>query len=147
MNEPITAFTGEHRFLSNFYPSPIAWGGTTTPTLEHAYQCAKTFDPIEQAKILSAPSPGVAKRYGQRVLLRDDWEEVKIPCMRYLLFMKFAAGSDLAAQLLATGDAYLVEGNHWRDTFWGVCDGHGSNWLGHLLMARRAELRAGLPMT
>jgi ribA/ribD-fused uncharacterized protein len=145
MNGPITAFTGEHRFLSNFYESPITWGSTTTPTLEHAFQCAKTFDPVAQAKILESPSPAVAKRYGRAVPLRSDWEEVKIPTMRYLLFMKFTAGGPLASQLIATGDTYLVEGNHWGDTFWGVCNGNGSNWLGHLLMARRAELRAAMP--
>ena len=32
----------------------------------------------------------------------------------------------------------LVEGNYWGDTFWGICNGEGTNWLGILLMAERA---------
>jgi N-glycosidase YbiA len=43
--------------------------------------------------------------------------------------------------LLDTGDAELVEVNHWRDFWWGVCNGVGANHLGRLLMTIRNELR------
>jgi predicted NAD-dependent protein-ADP-ribosyltransferase YbiA (DUF1768 family) len=43
--------------------------------------------------------------------------------------------------LLETGDAELVEGNWWDDTFWGVCNGVGQNNLGKILMDTRRELR------
>lgn len=33
------------------------------------------------------------------------------------------------------------KGNHWHDTYWGVCDGAGENRLGKLLMQVRRELR------
>jgi predicted NAD-dependent protein-ADP-ribosyltransferase YbiA (DUF1768 family) len=66
---------------------------------------------------------------------------VKVDVMRDLIAQKFAVGSELADRLLATGDQELVEGNTWGDTFWGVCDGVGENWLGRLLMERRAALR------
>ena len=55
---------------------------------------------------------------------------------------KFKPGSELAGKLLNTGDAELVEGNHWGDRYWGVCDGEGQNKLGKLLMQVRGELRA-----
>ena len=64
--------------------------------------------------------------------------------MRGLLARKFAPGTELAARLLATGDAQLVEGNTWGDRFWGVCRGQGRNQLGQLLMERRDQLRHGL---
>jgi predicted NAD-dependent protein-ADP-ribosyltransferase YbiA (DUF1768 family) len=41
----------------------------------------------------------------------------------------------------ATGDRKLVEGNYWHDTFWGVCNGVGENYLGEILMHVRQELR------
>ena len=61
--------------------------------------------------------------------------------MRDLLRQKFAR-EPLRSQLLATGEAKLIEGNHWGDTFWGVCRGQGENHLGMLLMKAREEIRA-----
>jgi hypothetical protein len=46
----------------------------------------------------------------------------------------------LRDQLIATGDAELIEGNTWNDTFWGVCNGKGSNFLGKALMDIRKKL-------
>lgn len=57
---------------------------------------------------------------------RPDWEDVKVDIMLGLLRQKFQH-PELGAKLLATGDAYLVEGNTWGDTFWGVFNGKGQN--------------------
>jgi predicted NAD-dependent protein-ADP-ribosyltransferase YbiA (DUF1768 family) len=59
--------------------------------------------------------------------------------MRDLLIQKFSQDPFKAA-LLATGDAYLEETNHWGDVYWGVCNGVGQNRLGHALMEIRADL-------
>lgn len=59
MNDDITSFDGDYRFLSNFYHCDHL--GTTT---EHLYQAAKPSDPIEMIRILAAPTPGQAKRLG-----------------------------------------------------------------------------------
>jgi predicted NAD-dependent protein-ADP-ribosyltransferase YbiA (DUF1768 family) len=66
---------------------------------------------------------------------------MKLPVMEHLLRQKFFTGSELAAKLVQTGDAILMEGNNWGDSFWGVCAGVGSNHLGRLLMLIRKELR------
>ncbi len=34
----------------------------------------------------------------------------------------------------------LIEGNHWNDTFWGICNGNGENNLGKILMKIRHEI-------
>ena len=34
-------------------------------------------------------------------------------------------------------DNELIEGNDWHDTFWGVCNGIGKNWLGKILEEER----------
>lgn len=136
----ISEFRGEYQFLSNFSSSPISFGGgRVAPTVEHAFQALKTRDLATQLQILEAHSPTHAKGLGRNVQLRADWEAVKLPIMRGLLALKFAPGGDLHLKLRATGVAVLIEGNTWGDRFWGVCDGAGQNWLGHLLMARRAE--------
>jgi ribA/ribD-fused uncharacterized protein len=96
-------------------------------------------DAETKESIRVAPTAAIAKKLGQSCKLIGDWEDLKIVIMRELLFLKFALPS-LRASLLETGDADLIEGNTWGDTFWGVCRGRGQNWLGKLLMEVRAEI-------
>ena len=77
---------GPHRFLSNFYPSTIVVTYEYIyPTVEHAFQAAKTRK--HQEKLISwLPPPLVQQnRLGQGVDLRPDWEHIKITVMRSLL--------------------------------------------------------------
>lgn len=54
---------------------------------------------------------------------------------------KFKQYADLAALLLATGDALIVEHAR-RDSYWGDGgDGSGANRLGQILMRVRDQLR------
>lgn len=137
----ITSFSGDHRFLSNFWPSPVTYQGVEYPTVEHAYQAAKTLDLDERKAIAGVLTPSQAKRLGKTVHLREDWEQVKIGIMASLLRQKFSKASLCGSWLLATGDAVLVEGNRWGDTFWGACGGKGQNHLGKLLMQLREEIK------
>lgn len=141
----ITSFTGPYRFLSNFSPSRIHYGGIDYPTVEHFFQAMKSKRARERRDIAECATATDAKRAGRRLTLRPDWEARKLGFMRAGL-RKFAPRSELAIQLLATGDELLIEGNTWGDDFWGMVrddlvEWTGENWLGHLLMARRAELR------
>src|SRR5437868_5423141 len=87
---PIDRFHGDHGWLSNFWPSPIELDGAIYPTVEHAFQAAKTLDPEAREPIRQTTNPGQAKRLGRKVLLRSDWEQVKVEIMRGLLRKKFA---------------------------------------------------------
>lgn len=138
----IDSFRGKYRFLSNFYPSVVVLDGVEYVTIEHAFQAAKTDDQADRLIIGTAYGPAAAKRAGRMVQLRPDWEDVKVSVMLSLLRQKFD-DDRLCRKLLATRDDHLVEGNTWGDTYWGVCDGHGSNMLGKLLMQVRQELREG----
>ncbi len=132
----IRRFTGEYRFLSNFFPCRITYEGITYPSTEHAYQAAKTLSQKERRRFVDMTA-GEAKREGRKLQMRSDWEEVKLQVMEDVLCLKFFGNKSLAAQLLATGDQELIEGNAWGDTFWGVCNGIGENHLGKLLMKVR----------
>lgn len=141
MTEPIKYFSGEYRWLSNFWSCFVVLDGKTYPSTENAFQAAKTLD--EQ---LRAPFreyfPGKAKKEGRMLKLRPDWESVKLSVMEDLNRQKFTKNAELFEKLLATGDVELIEGNDWRDTYWGVDDRlGGQNNLGKLLMRIRAELR------
>lgn len=142
MAEVITTFNGVNAFLSNFWAAPIfcAEDGILYPTVEHWYQAHKTEDRHERLNIAAATTPGRAKRLGRKVQLRLDWNEIKLDVMRTALCEKFKT-PHLRKALLATGNATLIEGNTWNDTFWGVCRGSGENHLGQLLMELRKELQ------
>lgn len=137
----ITNFHESHRFLSNFYPSPIVIDGMRCATVEHAFQALKTEVVASREWVRSAPTAAEAKKRGRQVEMRADWDAVRVSEMRRCLREKFS-DLELMAQLQATGDEELIEGNYWHDYFWGVCDGRGKNWLGKLLMEIRAEYRA-----
>lgn len=142
----ITSFRGAHRFLSNFHPADVWYLDVWYPTVEHAYVAAKSNNPRVRRNIATIVSPGGAKIAGRRLVLRPDWEKVKLLVMHDLLRQKFQ-NPHLRADLLATGDAEIIEGNTWGDQFWGAVrlpSGAwlGENHLGRLLMEVRAELQS-----
>lgn len=146
----VKQFTGKYDFLSNFHPSQIHYEGITFPTVEHAFQAAKTDDAETRRKIAEKDTPGKAKRAGgRRGILKDfdqaAWEAKKDSVMLKIVRLKFE-NPQLAQQLLETGDARLEEGNIWNDTYWGISlkTGKGRNKLGKILEQVRAELRASV---
>jgi len=74
--------------------------------------------------------------------LREDWEDVKVNIMKEVVKSKFMSNPELRNKLIATGDAELVELNHWGDRTWGVCSktNTGKNLLGKILMEVRKEI-------
>lgn len=141
--EPIKKFMGKNRFLSNFWPGEVVYEKHRYPSVEHAYQAAKTLDKAAQRAIRFAEKPGQAKKLGKKVEMRPDWDQIKLQVMEDLTRQKYNRNPELKAKLLATGDADLQEGNTWNDTFWGinVKTGEGENNLGKILMKVRDELR------
>lgn len=147
-NEPLEArvinsFKGKYAFLSNFWPCQIVDGGLTFPSVEHAYQAAKCADPKLKVGFTSGTAANVKKR-GRHVKIRHDWDSIKLHLMELLVRQKFHQHEHLKKDLLATGDAILIEGNWWGDRFWGVYNGVGENHLGKILMKVRKEFRLGV---
>lgn len=138
MSDAITEFKDGNFFLSNFFVRDVTYQRFVFPSSENAYQAAKTHK--AHWWLFLEITPSQSKRLGKEVELNPDWEETKVQIMYDILKIKFAY-PDLRAKLLETGDKLLVEGNYWHDTFWGVCNGKGTNVLGHLLMKLRNEIR------
>ena len=146
----ISKFEGEYAFLSNFYVAAFTYGaddkniGDCFPTVEHCFQAAKTTDTMDYFKIRDAATPGKAKRLGRKTALRPDWDKVKFDLMMRMTHCKFVQNPEIAEKLIETGDAELVEGNNWGDTYWGVDlrTGIGENRLGIGLMLLR-DILAG----
>lgn len=146
----IDHFREEHRFLSNFWfmPKPLAYQDNTYPTVEHFFVAMKTQNLDQRREIASIEKPGDVKKAGRELTLRDDWEGIKRNVMRFGVERKFFDNPDLAEQLLATGNAILIEGNYWHDQTWGNCfcekcaNVDGENALGIILMNTRLTLIA-----
>lgn len=140
----IHEFQGEYRFLSNFWPCYLMYQNVLYPTAEHAYQAAKVVSPDLKKRIKDCHTPADAKDFFETYKINPDpgWTITKkLMIMEEILTIKFGGKDPLLTRaLLETGDANLVEGNTWNDTFWGVCNGSGENNLGKLLMKVREEL-------
>lgn len=140
----INSFTGFYRFLSNFWPAEVWLEGVSYPSVENAYQAAKTTS-LALREPFRTYSAAEAKKHSHRLVVRPDWEQIKLGVMQALLEQKFLKGSELRAKLEKTRGKLLVEGNWWHDNFWGDCScitrancvTPGMNHLGRLLMEIR----------
>lgn len=151
-------FCGEFSFLSNFYnfhdlifillpyknptEEPPEW--FFDDSIEYLYQASKTLNKEEMGYLRSFSTPGQIKRAGRRITLRADWEEIKDEVMEYLVREKFKIPKLRDKLLAIPDDMYIVEMNHWNDTYWGVNKRtfEGQNKLGEILMKIRRELRS-----
>lgn len=128
--------------LSNMAFCNVVFNGKTFRSVEHAYMAAKAPDDLEWQKYcLTTVSPYDVKKKSRSVQLRPDWEAVKLDVMWQLLWQKFHVPA-FAAYLKSTGDEELIEGNTWKDTFWGYDTNlkRGKNMLGFYLMEIRKTL-------
>ena len=143
----ITSFKDEHRFLSNFYQSPVTLDGLTYPNAEAAFQAQKCEKEEDKVKYTLVKNPVVAKRMGKKEPnLPGNWNEISYGIMLDVVRAKFSV-PEMKEKLLATGDAELVEGNNHHDNLWGDCTCPrcaarvGQNRLGKILMKVRDEMR------
>lgn len=135
--EEIKEFKGEYRWLSNFHTSPVEFEGKLYPSVEHAYQAAKSLDEKVRENIAGLPMARDAKKIGGTLQLRSDWNDIKYGIMFQCVNSKFTLNKELAQKLIDTTSVNLIEGNWWKDTYWGVCNGVGQNNLGKILMEIR----------
>ena len=137
--------------LSNMAPGyPIQVAGMAVRTAEALYQaCRFPHLPEVQRMIVAETSPMTAKMRSKpyRDRSRAQWDDIRIPIMKWCLRVKLAQNWTKFGDLLVrTGDRPIVEDSR-KDDFWGAIrdergDLHGRNVLGRLLMELRAKLEA-----
>ncbi|MEW5357021.1 NADAR family protein [Streptomyces sp. 16-176A] len=128
------------RALRNEYPSPITVGpdDAVYPTVLHAYWALSVAGPDAREAVRTAESVFDARAVAAGTPRRPGWEHLRTAVMTDLLRAKFGRHPQLAAVLLATGDATLIYDD--RSGFWGDRGGRGRNWTGRLLELVRSEL-------
>lgn len=96
-----------------------------------------------EEKVRLSKTPGGAKGFAhsRKNLWMLGWDQVKCAVMRKAVMAKFTCSAFLREELLATGDAVLIEDSK-KDFFWGIgSDNSGKNMLGNILMEIRNHLR------
>lgn len=150
-DKQIAGFFPPYRFLSNFQPAEVEFGGFTFGSTEAAFQSAKC-QTNEEREMFTHMSPSESKSESKKVKLRENWEVIKYDVMYYLVMQKFSRHDQLRKLLLDTGDRVLIESNSWGDNTWGQAylglkngkwekNGNGLNYLGNILMMVRMILR------
>jgi len=143
-------FQGESRFLSNFYPCKVTLPAEPEhdlpemefSSIENAYAAWKTTGG-QIRKIIQSLSPKEAKEltYSKNFPLRPDLnDEDRLTIMEILVNQKYSdKNPELKQLLLSTGNATIIAGNDWNDTFFGFClkKSFGLNHLGRLTAQRR----------
>lgn len=143
----IDSFKDEYRFLSNFYQTPVTYGGLTYPNAEAAFQAQKCRNEADKIKYTQVKNPVRAKQMGKKEPgLPENWREISYDIMLDIERAKFST-PEIAGKLLSTGDTELVEGNNHHDNLWGDCSCArcaakvGENRLGKILMQVREDLK------
>src|ERR1051326_7538331 len=97
-------FVGGRAFLSNCYivEGGIEYGGVLYPSVENAFQAAKTLNP-EERKLFETAAATQARRLGQKVAMRERWDYHRVNVMQELIRIKFE-DPELREKLLTTGD-------------------------------------------
>ncbi|MER5635363.1 NADAR family protein [Kitasatospora sp. NPDC002227] len=128
--------------LRNDYPAPVVVDGVEYPTVSHAFWALSTEDEQHRAAIRAASNGYNARKAAEQAPRRPGWEPARTAVMARLLRAKYAQHPELAAILLATGDAALRYSDSDSPRFWGQHGAEGRNWAGRLLELVRAELAA-----
>ncbi|KIK57331.1 hypothetical protein GYMLUDRAFT_172805 [Collybiopsis luxurians FD-317 M1] len=135
-----------HYGFTNFSSHPVVYHGKRYPTSEHLFQSFKFQghrpDVAEHIRTCSQrPSVAFSEARRFQASVRADWKNINVEKMDETLYHKFTQHSDLMQELLATGNAELVEDSD-KDAFWGIgADGRGRNELGKALERLRAQFR------
>ena len=137
--DKVLGFFFDYRALSNFHIEPFTWSDVIWNCSENAYQAAKT-DRSDWPRF-AAMTPSEARKEGQKVHLRKDWEQVKISVMTEICQAKFTQCPIAKKCLLNSKQAHLEESTWWKDQFWGTYKGNGRNELGKILMTIRSQLQ------
>ncbi len=117
-------FWGSKHPFSNWYPARFVIRDVTYANSEQYMMAAKARifqDLASEAAILSEPNPASVKALGRRVAGYDEarWLQCREKVMFDGCYAKFSQNPRLCEQLLATGDAELVEASPY-DRIWGI---------------------------
>ena len=133
----------EYEEFDNFYKCKfIDTNGNTFISSEHYYQYSKCVNDKDRERVLKSSIENVYS-VGQNVVLKEDWDKIKLSKMYEGNRMKIFQNQYLANKLKETKGEIIVPSIIFGCLFWGSgVEGiyEGENWNGKILMAIRDEL-------
>lgn len=134
-------FKDKYFFLSNMitFPYPITIDGIRVSSSENYYQAMKT-DDLAIRQHVAELNPYASKAYFKYKRPSEYHKQHKLSIMGRVVDAKYNIPI-FKYLLLSTVDKELIEDNTWGDTYWGKCNGKGTNHLGNILMRKRKELQ------
>ncbi len=126
---------------------PLIHQGIEYYTVENFYQAMKCLPShLSLRKNIAGMNAYEAKTFAKNkggMPLRNDWEELKLKAMEYVLRYKFAANTTWGKTLELTRDWEITEWSNWGDKFFAkdLKTRQGENHLGKILMKIRADNR------
>ena len=148
-----SASDGTYKEFSSFFKAPFTVAGKEYISLANYFNAMKFAETDEDFSedIRTQKNPALTRAKASSVKdhpPRADWDSARLTVMLDGLRAKFAAHPALAEKLLATGESPIeatIEEEMRLKGFWSIGeDGSGTNHMGQLLMALRAEL-SGAP--
>jgi predicted NAD-dependent protein-ADP-ribosyltransferase YbiA (DUF1768 family) len=127
--------------LQNDYPAAVMHGDREYRSVVHAYWALSTSDPALHDAIAGADRGYDAARAAEHAPRREGWAAARLAVMGDLLRDKYHRHPEMAATLLATGDARILNAGG-TSPYWDVSGFEGTNWVGRLLEVVRSELAA-----
>ncbi|KAJ1629857.1 hypothetical protein T492DRAFT_1008086 [Pavlovales sp. CCMP2436] len=145
-SKDVLGLVGKWAELHPWAPAPVLYQRVLYPSLEHAYTAAvagsgPAADEL-RAKLAGSSAPAAAQ-------LRQLYPTQHVPVtervaiMRTCLRDKLMRNAHIKQTLLETEEAAIVHADNACDDFWGQKGSVGSNHLGKLLEALRAEVASG----
>ena len=153
-NDHYVFYYGRLAPYSNFLACDITIDHTKYCCVEQYFQHCKAMHSNEFYKaeeIMMTSNPAIMKAIGGSISAPSSWETMQLDVMEQGVMAKFEQNHSLRLQLLATGEARLVEASLY-DMYWGIGKGlrgddlekpstwKGKNHMGHILEAVRRDL-------
>ena len=129
-------------FLRNDYSANVILDDEIYPSVEHAYQAAKTQN-IDLRKKIQNASVHEARKIGKNeITIPLTWDTDRLVVMKQLQKSKYTDNLNLKLKLLLTGNEEIIQGGTMPDKFWGQDDfGDGKNHNGKIIMKVREEIK------
>jgi ribA/ribD-fused uncharacterized protein len=133
--------------LSNMAPNfTVQVSGVNFFTVEHLYQvCKFPLFPLIQLEIIKERSPITAKQISRKydAFVRQDWNEIRVTVMQWVLEIKLSQNWEVFSQLLLSTENKPIVEYTTKDKIWGATpEGNtlvGQNVLGKLLTNLRDQ--------
>jgi predicted NAD-dependent protein-ADP-ribosyltransferase YbiA (DUF1768 family) len=129
-------FTEYFDFLHLDYPCQVMFKCLSFRSISHAFQAARTDDPVLQERMALAETPMEVYNLALQLDDPEDWQSRRLVIMESLQRDKFRRHKDLRERLRVTGSRELwnsYEEESYSNLFWGKVKGKGQNQLGRIL--------------